>query len=90
MHFLTFIIIIFCTGENDLEAKYQRSILDIAVLQDHLGEEPLWAKNVFCYFCFIHGPKDKYISHVLTGVMQMYFISMASLKVHKVEWLFTC
>uniref|UniRef100_A0A667XZ44 Dynein regulatory complex protein 12 n=1 Tax=Myripristis murdjan TaxID=586833 RepID=A0A667XZ44_9TELE len=38
MHFLTVsIIIIFCTGENDLEAKYRRSILDIAVLQDHLG-----------------------------------------------------
>lgn len=26
-------------GENDLEGKYKRSILDIAILQDHIGEQ---------------------------------------------------
>jgi len=25
-------------GENDLEAKYRRSVLDVAILQDHIGE----------------------------------------------------
>lgn len=25
-------------GENELEAKYRRSVLDIAVLQDRIGE----------------------------------------------------
>lgn len=31
----------FClvAGENDLEAKYKRSILDVAILQDHIGEQ---------------------------------------------------
>ena len=30
----------FClvAGENDLEERYRRSILDIAILQDHIGE----------------------------------------------------
>lgn len=26
-------------GYNDLEEKYRRSILDIAILQDHIGEQ---------------------------------------------------
>lgn len=38
--FLSFFLLqelCFVSGENDLEAKYRRSTLDIAVLQDHIG-----------------------------------------------------
>lgn len=36
--FLTDVIAWWVAGENDLEAKCRRNILDIAVLQDHVGE----------------------------------------------------
>lgn len=28
-------------GETELEAKYRRSVLDVAILQDHIGERQL-------------------------------------------------
>lgn len=27
------------SGEDELENKYRRSVLDIAILQDHIGEQ---------------------------------------------------
>lgn len=29
-------------GETELEAKYRRSVLDVAILQDHIGERQLY------------------------------------------------
>lgn len=31
----------FVADESDLEAKYRRSTLDVAILQDHIGEQQL-------------------------------------------------
>lgn len=33
-----FVYYCLAAGENELEAKYRRSVLDIAVLQDRIGE----------------------------------------------------
>lgn len=48
-------------GENDLEAKYRRSVLDVAILQDHIGEliyvinkTQCIKKTTYRYLCFLY------------------------------------
>lgn len=45
IHLFFFKVLCFVSGENDLEAKYRRSILDIAILQDHIGEQHFYVPS---------------------------------------------